>query len=293
MTIAHRVNWTNLLVLLLAHVLAVGALVYLFTFKFSWWTIALGIVWTLACGFSITGGYHRLFAHASYRASPLVRVFYLLFGAAAVQNSVLSWAGDHRIHHAKTNREGDPYDSRRGFWWSHLGWVLYQRDDAPARQRLPDLEASPLLRWQDRHYVLLAILMAGVVPALLGLLWGDPIGAVLVAGFLRLVFQWHVTFSINSLAHLIGARPFCSKSSARDNPVLALVTLGEGYHNYHHRFPVDYRNGVRWYHFDATKWFVWLLSRVGLTRELRRAPVDHIKRARREVVAVLRGLARQ
>ena len=279
MTDKPRVNWTNALFMVFAHVVAVFAIVYVTFIHFSWWTMGLAVVWTICCGLSITGGYHRLFAHATYKASAAVRAFYLLFGAASVQNSALNWVSDHRTHHAKTNRDGDPYDSRRGFWWSHVGWVLFKN---PNREldHVGDLERSKLMRLQHRYYVPLAFLMGGFVPLGLGFLWGDPIGAVLVVGFLRLVFQWHGTFSINSLAHMFGARPFCANSSARDSVWLAFITLGEGYHNYHHRFPLDYRNGVRWYHFDPTKWWVWGLSHLGQTWDLRRASQERIERAR-------------
>ena len=108
---------------------------------------------------------------------------------------------------------------------------------------------------------------------------------MLVAGFLRLTLQWHATFAVNSVAHTIGTQPYCSKGSARDHILTALVTLGEGYHNFHHRFQLDYRNGVRWYQFDPTKWAIWSLSKVGVTRDLRRTPKPVIQRAKQAVLA--------
>lgn len=288
MTSPQRLNWTNVLFVAFAHLVALGAVFYISFIHFSWWTLGLGVVYTVCCGLSITGGYHRLFAHGTYKASSIVRAFYLLFGAASVQNSALNWAADHRTHHAHTNRERDPYDSRRGFWWSHLGWVLHKN---PHRgfDGVDDLKRSRLMVFQHRYYVPLAFLMGGVVPLALGFLWGDPIGAVLVVGFLRLVFQWHGTFSINSLAHMFGSRRYCAKSSARDSAWLAFITLGEGYHNFHHRFPLDYRNGVRWFHFDPTKWWVWTLSWLGQTWDLRRASQERIERAREVAAAQAAG----
>jgi stearoyl-CoA desaturase (delta-9 desaturase) len=289
-----QISWTNLLFLACAHLLALTAIAWLVLVCASPWTIGLGCLWFAACGVSITGGYHRLFAHPTYRASRVLRAFYLLFGAASVQNSALKWASDHRTHHARTDREADPYNIRRGFWWAHIGWIFFKdpakKDPAKrAPQNVKDLAADPLVRWQDRHYVLLAIAVAGVVPPLLGSLWGDALGALLVAGFLRLVLQWHATFAVNSVAHCFGRRPYSRATSARDSSWTALITLGEGYHNFHHRFQSDYRNGVRWYHFDPTKWFVWSLARVGLTRDLRRtAPaVIHAARAAVQVEARL------
>ena len=279
-----RLNWTNTIVIGVVHVLAILAVVYLAAVQTSPWTLGLGALWALLCGLSITGGYHRLFSHAAYEASVPVRLLYLLFGAAAVQNSALKWAGDHRVHHARVDLEEDPYNITRGFWWAHIGWVLCKGDRVDSKIT-NDLSQDPLVRWQDRYYVLIAVMMGVVVPAALGSIWGDPVGAVLVAGFLRLALQWHGAFAVNSVAHTLGRRPYDRNSSARDSIVTALITLGEGYHNFHHRFKADYRNGVRWYHFDPTKWFVWSLSKVGLTRNLRRVTREVIDRARREAVA--------
>ncbi len=275
-----KLNPTNTAFFALAHVVAVFAIVYLCAINFSWWTMGLGLLWTVLCGVSMTAGYHRLFGHTSYKASAPVRTFYLLFGAAAVQNSVLKWVAEHRAHHAHTDRQGDPYNARRGFWWSHIGWILYEEMGPLLRPGVRDLERSWLVRCQDRYYVLLALLVGAAVPMALGSLWGDAVGALLVAGFLRLVLQWHTTFCINSVSHLVGTQPFGAAVSARDNGWLAFVTFGEAYHNYHHRFPGDYRNGVRWHHFDPTKWWVWSLGRLGQTWDLRRASRARIASAR-------------
>jgi stearoyl-CoA desaturase (Delta-9 desaturase) len=274
-------DWINISVIALAHLIALGGLAWLVFVQASPWTIALGLLWFALCGMGITGGYHRLFAHKSYRASPLVRAFYLAFGAAAVQNSALKWSSDHRLHHAYTDRDGDPYNIRRGFFWAHLGWILF-KDPPVERDNARDLEADPLVRFQDRYYIPLAFLFGALVPMALGWLWGDPWGALLVAGFLRLVIEWHATFFVNSLAHTLGSQPYCRIGSARDSFLTAIVTLGEGYHNFHHRFQADYRNGVRWYQLDPTKWLVWTLSKVGLTSDLRRTPPQAIERAKRE-----------
>ncbi len=283
-----RLCWTNLLFLVLAHLLAAVALIYLIAVRCEPLTLLLGGVWWLACMLSISGGYHRLFAHCAYRASWPLRSLYLLFGAASVQNSALVWAGDHRRHHAHTDTELDPYNARRGFWWSHLGWVVFDDPLSPSSERTRDLGSDPLVQFQHKYYVPLAVLMAAAVPAGLGLLWGDPLGALLVAGFLRLVIQWHMTFSINSMAHMVGSQPYCTRTSARDSWATALFSLGEGYHNFHHRFPSDYRNGHRWYHFDTTKWFLWLMARVRAVGDLRRTSREAIQRARATVEAAAR-----
>ena len=287
-----KVDWVNTLFIGGAHLMAVWAVLHMCLVQFSWWTLGLGLVYMGACSVSITGGYHRLFSHPTYKAIAPLRLFYLLFGAASVQNSALKWSSDHRIHHTKTDTKDDPYNILEGFWWAHLGWVLFKDPsdkDGLVESRVKDLNADPLIRFQHRWYIPLAGLMGLVVPFLLGLTWGDPLGAVLVAGFLRLVIQWHATFSVNSVAHYIGSRPYCLKGTARDSFITALITLGEGYHNFHHRFQSDYRNGVRWHHFDPTKWWVFALSKIGVCRDLKRVPKEAIERARQAVLAETRS----
>ena len=278
-------DWTNISFIAAAHLTAAFAVVYLATIHFSWWTVGLGFVWLAMCGVAITGGYHRLFAHPTYKACWPLRAFYLFFGAASVQNSALKWSGDHRLHHARTDEEADPYNIRRGFLWAHIGWIFHKDPGVDDPPPVGDLHSDPLMRFQERHYVALAALSGVVLPASLGLAWGDPLGALLVAGFLRLVIQWHATFAVNSFAHAIGTQPYSTKNSARDAFLTALLTLGEGYHNFHHRFQLDYRNGIRWFHLDPTKWFVWTLSKVGMTWDLRRTPKGLIQRVRQQVLA--------
>jgi len=272
------VDWTNLLFMAVAHLLASAGLWWACT-HFNAWTLGLSLIWLVLCSLGITAGYHRLFAHRSYRAARWVRLTALLLGAASVQNSALHWVNNHRLHHSKIDREEDPYGIQRGFFWAHIGWLFF-RDRDHVFSRVRDLQADPVVMWQHRNYVTLAVVFGALVPMAVATAWGDPIGGLLVAGFLRLVAQYHATFATNSLAHSLGARPYDRLTSARDHFVTALFTFGEGYHNYHHRFENDYRNGVRPWHFDPTKWLIYALSCVGAARDLRRAPEHQIERAR-------------
>ncbi len=276
----------NFYFILAAHLLAVAAVLYMCLVQFSWWSLGLGLIYGFLCSLSITAGYHRLFSHPTYKAHGILRVFYLFFGAASLQNSALKWSSDHRIHHGNVDKEEDPYNIQKGFWWAHIGWVVSQAPE-PDLSNVPDLQKDKMVMWQHRNYLLLAIISVGVVPFCLGLLWGDPIGALLITGFLRLVIQWHSTFSINSVAHVLGRRPYSLANSARDSFITALVTMGEGYHNFHHRFANDYRNGVRWFHYDPTKWWVWTMSKIRLTSDLKRVPKRAIQNARERVKAEL------
>jgi stearoyl-CoA desaturase (delta-9 desaturase) len=278
-----KLDWTNVCCLLAVHAAAAFGIVYLATIRFSWPTIGLGVLWLGLCGLSITGGYHRLFAHPTYKACRALKAFYLFFGAASVQNSAYKWSADHRIHHAFTDQEEDTYNIRRGFLWAHIGWILFKEPPNRDFSHVRDLAADDLVMFQHRHYVALALLSGAALPFALGWIWGDPIGALLVAGAIRLTLQWHATFSVNSIAHMIGDRPYSTKNSARDSHLTAILTLGEGYHNFHHRFQNDYRNGCAWYQFDPTKWFVFVASKIGLCSDLKRAPDRAIEMARLEV----------
>lgn len=254
------------------HVMAVVALaLYATVLGWSWATAAMSLSLLFCTGVGITGGYHRLFAHRSYSASAPVRLFYLLFGAGAFQNSAINWSADHRRHHGKTDTDEDPYSIKHGFFWAHIGWVLAKGRTIDT-SNVADLWADPLVAFQHRHYAKLGALTGFALPTALGALWGDALGGLMLGGFCRLLFQYHATFSVNSIAHMVGGQPWSDGDSARDSVFTAIITLGEGYHNYHHTFPSDYRNGVRAWQFDPTKWFVAALSAVGQTWNLKRVP---------------------
>ncbi len=246
------------------------------------WSIWLAFVLILgANGISITAGYHRLWAHNAYKAHPALRLFFALFGAAALQNSILIWASGHRRHHRHVDDvELDPYSAKKGLWFSHLGWMIRNYPaSADDFSNAKDLQRDKIVMWQHNHYLPLALAM-NIVPALLvGLAVGDIWGALLVPGVLRLVVSHHSTFFINSLAHFWGRQPYTDENSARDNDLLALFTYGEGYHNYHHIFQNDYRNGIRWWHYDPTKWLIKTCSWLGLTWDLKKVPNFKIQRA--------------
>jgi len=270
--------WENILVLLVVHGAAAGALLYSIQGRAAGPTYGLALLWLVLCVLSTTGGYHRLFTHRAYRAAKGVRLFYLLFGSASGQGPVLKWASDHRAHHAHTDEDQDPYNIKKGFWWAHIGWLLY-RNPPPDFRNVKDLVEDPLVRFQERWYIPLAVLIGFVLPMCLAAAWGDAAGGLLLAGFLRLAIQYQATFAINSVTHFVGRRPYLKETSARDSAVAALLTLGEGYHNYHHCFPGDYRNGVRYWQFDPTKWWIWALSKIGLAWDLRRVPDPVIREA--------------
>jgi stearoyl-CoA desaturase (delta-9 desaturase) len=278
-----RLLWANVLMFVLT---MAGAVIvvpwYGFTYGYSlaawvWFAVLL-----YANGLAITGGYHRLWSHRTYDAHWSVRLIYMLLGAMALQNSVLVWASGHRSHHQFVDdADRDPYSASRGLWFSHIGWMLrrYPSGDTDF-SNVRDLQRDPIVAFQQRYYYVLAIGLNVLVPLALGWLHGDLWGVFLLAGVLRLVVSHHFTFMINSVAHAFGRQPYSDEHSARDNGWLAFLTYGEGYHNFHHQFAHDYRNGIRWWHWDPSKWIICSLSWLGLTKRLRRTPAVAIQRAR-------------
>jgi stearoyl-CoA desaturase (delta-9 desaturase) len=275
-----KVNWLISSFLIGTLFLALTAVpAYLWFFGIDRFQVILFLVMFFAIGFSITLGYHRLFAHLTFQAHWMVRLFTLVFGAGAFENSVLLWACEHRSHHKHVDHDDDPYCISKGLFHAHIGWLLFKLDPGPPFDNVTDLQKDPLVMWQHRNIHWLAALVSFVLPTVIGYAWGgwrSALGAFLIAGVARLVVLQHCTFCINSLCHYIGSRPYSSKCSARDSWLMAIVTLGEGYHNFHHEFQYDYRNGVKPWQIDPTKWLIWTLSKLRLVQKLRRVPKEKI-----------------
>lgn len=239
-----------------------------------WQTWVFFGVYLFITALAITAGYHRLFAHKSYQAHPVINFIMAMLGAACFEGSVLEWSTDHRNHHRYVDTEKDPYNINQGFWYAHMGWLM--RLDASKRDfsNVDDLSQSSILRFQHRYFSAVAVFMGFILPTCIASFWGDALAGFIIVGVLRVAFNHHSTFFINSLCHWAGKRTYTRQQTARDNWLTALVTMGEGFHNFHHQFPLDYRNGVRLFHYDPTKWLIYGLAIIGLTRNLRRIP-DH------------------
>ena len=277
-------DWTNIVFLTVSPVLALaGSIWYMAHYGLHWMDVSLFFAMYLFTGMGITGGYHRLYAHKSYDAKKPLEIFYLLFGAAALQNSVLRWARDHRIHHQKVDTDEDPYNIMRGALYAHIGWIFFKNPERDEDfSTVPDLKKDPLVMWQDRHYLPIALGVGFVLPALIGWSVGRPIGGLLWGGLVRTVVVHHLTFCINSLAHMFGTQPYSLRNTGRDSWWLGPITYGEGYHNFHHRFPADYRNGIRWYQWDITKWWINSMKWLGLVDRMTWFREEHILKARIE-----------
>jgi stearoyl-CoA desaturase (Delta-9 desaturase) len=272
------VVWSTVAGLGVIHGLGVVGLIYVIRHPSIPTLVLAGVLYAVS-GLSITAGYHRLFAHRSYRASTPVRWFFLAFGAATFQNSALAWSADHRAHHADTDGPDDPHAITKSAWWAHAGWLLHARTASADVARLGDLWAVRSIRLQRRFYPVIAIALGLGLPTAIASTWGDPWGGLLVAGFLRSAVLLQATFCVNSLAHTLGRRTYDDQTSARDSTITSLITFGEGYHSYHHRFPFDYRNGVSRWAYDPSKWLIWSLARLRLVNKTRTASQHNIARA--------------
>ncbi len=289
-----KLHLQNAVFMGVAHGIGIVGICFAMYGFWKWQTIVLGAGMFCISGLGITVGYHRYFTHNSFKCGRVLQLVLAICGTTAVQNSVIRWVSDHKKHHQNTDRTGDPYDASRGFWHAHIGWILFKD---PANKKnfniAPHLIVDPWTAWvvnfQHTHYYALAIFFSGVVPVLIASLWGDPVGGLVFAGFSRLITVWHMTFCINSLAHTKhwgSSQPYSRDSSAQDSWMVSLFTFGEGYHNYHHAFPGDYRNGPYWYNFDPSKWLIFVFAFSGLVADPNRVPKERIEAARRSVLGL-------
>lgn len=279
-----KINWVTTLFLILTPLAGVIGTTFLaMHHAIMWPTIVLALIFTVISGLSITCGYHRLFSHLAYKAHWMVRFLFAIFGASAFEGSILEWCTDHRNHHRYTDTDKDPYNAKRGFWFSHLGWLIYLDPTQRDFSNVGDLTADPIVQWQHRHYVKLAICSGFLLPMVLAWLWGDLLGGLIIAGALRISINHHFTFCINSVCHIFGKTTYSDRNTAKDNWFTALFTYGEGYHNFHHKFPVDFRNGIRFYDFDPSKWLIGLLAAAGLANELKTVSQHRIIQCRIEM----------
>ncbi|MGD1463202.1 fatty acid desaturase [Vibrio harveyi] len=276
--------WLNILIFSASFILTFIVLPwYAYHFGLGWEHLIWGIIAFSFTNLSITAGYHRLWSHKTYEAHPVLRFIFAIGGAFSLQNSAMHWSSDHRVHHKHVDdNDKDPYSAKRGFWYSHIGWMLrdYNKSKENEYTNCRDLKRDKIVAWQHKYYVPLAIATNIGFPLALGLLYGDIWGMFLIVGAARLFLSHHTTFFINSLAHVWGKQTFTDKNTARDNGILAFFTFGEGYHNFHHIFENDYRNGVYWWHYDPTKWLIKSCSWLGLTTKLRTTSTFRIEKAR-------------
>lgn len=252
--------WMNLLPFLAIH----AAVVAVFFVPFSWACVALFLVTFLARTWGLTGGFHRYFSHRAYKTSRWMQFLIGCLGASAWQKGPMWWAAEHRQHHRHSDQEGDPHSPIiRSFWWSHVGWVLDRNNRFTHWNELKDWHKYPELKWLDRFHFIPGFLLAGLCYWLLG--WSG-----VVWGFvLSTVCLYHTTFCVNSVCHIFGYRRFATTDESRNNWLVAVLTLGEGWHNNHHHYPSCARQGFKWYEVDVTYYVLLVMGKLGLVWDIR------------------------
>lgn len=257
-----RVNWLSSIPFFLVHLLPFAAV---FT-GVRLFDVLLLVVLYYARMFFISAGYHRYFSHRTYKLGRMAQ-FLMAFGASmAVQKGVLWWAGHHRHHHWYSDTPKDIHSPRRGFWWSHVGWILCDKYNATPFDQIQDFAAYPELRLLNRFHLVPPILLATAI----FFLWGPS--ALFIGFFLSTALLWHGTFTINSLSHVFGRRRYVTGDTSRNSLLLALMTLGEGWHNNHHHFQSSMRQGFFWWEIDVSSYVVKLLGILRIAKGIRGVP---------------------
>ncbi|QOC23340.1 acyl-CoA desaturase [Wenzhouxiangella sp. AB-CW3] len=279
----HRIDWLRILPFIGLHLACLGVLLV----GVSATALVVFLASYLIRMFAITAFYHRYFSHRAFRTSRPMQFAFALLGASATQRGPLWWAAHHRQHHRHADTSDDPHSPSAGFWWSHMGWFLSRRHFGTDLKQVPDLARYPELRWLDRFDLIVPVLYAAGLFGL-GLVlerWAPGLNTsgwqLLVWGyFVSTVVLIHVTLTINSLAHVWGSRRFETRDDSRNNGLLALLTLGEGWHNNHHHFPGSARQGFYWWEVDISYYVLWLMARVRLIHGLKSVP-ERVLNARR------------
>lgn len=259
-----RIDWLGSLPFFGVHLAAVAGIAWL---GWSWSGFALALALYYVRMFGVTAGYHRYFSHRTFRTSRFFQFVLALLAMSSVQKGVLWWASHHRIHHKFSDQPGDVHSvARDGFLWGHVGWILSRKYKDTDLDRVRDLARYPELRWLDRWYVVPGVAFALATFAA-GSWWG------LVWGFLvSTTLLWHGTFTINSLSHLYGRRRYATGDDSRNSLVLALITMGEGWHNNHHYYQRATNQGFFWWELDLSYYILRLLSLIGVVWDLHTPP---------------------
>jgi len=283
-----HIYWSNVFKFLLFHLLALYAL--LFDVKRSnWMTILWAYSLYLFGMIGVTAGTHRLWAHKSFKATLPLRCILVFLQTLAFQNDIIEWVRDHRVHHRHSETDADPHNAKRGFFFSHIGWVMQKKHPKVIEKGkeidISDLYADPLLVFQRKFYKPLVLLVCFVMPSVVPwLMWNESLWtAYMVAGVLRYCFCLNFTFLVNSAAHLWGTRPYDKKANPAENFIVSLLTTGEGWHNYHHAFPQDYSTaelhipGIS-FAFNAATLFIDLMASIGWAYDRKMVSADIVER---------------
>ncbi len=271
------IRWSAAIFLAASHAAAIAAL-----FFWSWPAIVCAVIlYWMAGSLGIGMGFHRLLTHRGYQVPRLVEYFLVTCGTLAVEGGPILWVTTHRIHHAHTDKKGDPHTPRDGGWWAHMGWILrgtaQDHSQATLERYAPDLIKDRYYVWLDRFHYLPSVVLMIALFAFGG--WGMMLWGI----FLRVTLGHHSTWLVNSATHLWGRRRFATLEDSRNSWWVALLTFGEGWHNNHHAFPTSAQHGLRWYEIDLNWWGIKCLQLLGLARTIKRVRFSRTRTAWRVV----------
>eukprot|EP00915_Cephaloidophora_sp_WS-2016_P000433 GHVH01000554.1.p2 GENE.GHVH01000554.1~~GHVH01000554.1.p2 ORF type:complete len:385 (-),score=36.46 GHVH01000554.1:1308-2462(-) len=268
-----RVVWTNVLIHAVLHLGAGIGLYRIIKLMVKWQTVAFSLAVHVMAAMGITAGYHRLWSHKTYKAHPLLEMFLLTAATFATQNSCFEWSRDHRSHHKHTETEADPHNAGDGLFFAHMGWLLLKKKDAVKRSEcnVSDLEKSKIIMFQHKYYNYLVVMASFIIPTFVPyFFWQESLGNAYSVAFTRVMLTLHATWCVNSLAHWWGDTPYDATIYPVENYFVSFLTVGEGWHNYHHAFPNDYRasdrNDPMWFRalFNPTQILIDSCASVGL-----------------------------
>ena len=282
-----KIVWFNVFAISFIHFLGVCGMC-LAPFA-EWRTWLFFCVYYLMSGLGVTAGAHRYWAHKTYKAKLPYRVMLMCFNCISFQNNIFEWCRDHRLHHKYTETDADPHNAKRGFFFAHMGWLMMKKHPEVLIKGknidVSDLEKDPIVMFQKRYFLLLVLIFSAIVPTLIPFVfWGEGAAiSFLMCGAFRYICTLHVTWLVNSAAHLWGDRPYDKKINPAENWFVSLSAIGEGYHNYHHTFPYDYATSEWGPYFNITTIIIDFFGMLGLVYDRKQVSAESIARVRKRL----------
>ncbi|RWS03008.1 stearoyl-CoA desaturase 5-like protein, partial [Dinothrombium tinctorium] len=285
-----KIVWKNVFLFAILHTSLIYGLFALIFIK-PWKTILFAFVYGVFGGLGVTAGAHRLWSHRAYKAKLPLRIFLAIMQSVAGQNHIYEWCRDHRVHHKFSETDADPHNAKRGFFFSHMGWLCVRKHpdviEKGKNVAVDDLLKDPVVVFQKRYFYPMSFLFCFLIPTVIPVvIWRETfITSFMIAFMARYCLALHMTWLVNSAAHMWGYRPYDRKIGARENIFVAIGAMGEGFHNYHHKFPFDYSTSELGLKFNFTTFFINLMAFLGQAYDLKRATRQSIENCKQKVLA--------
>ena len=282
-----QVVWSNVVLISFIHVLGVAGIFVAPFMKWRSWLFYC--FYYLMSGLGVTAGAHRLWAHKTYKARLPYQILLMLFNCISMQNDILEWSRDHRVHHKYTETDADPHNALRGFFFAHMGWLMMKKHPEVLRKGrnvdVSDLLNDPVVMFQHNHYYILGLIISVIIPTVFPwYFWNEnPLYSFLLCGMFRYICTLHATWFVNSFAHLYGDRPYDRGINPSENWFVSLCAVGEGFHNYHHSFPYDYATSEWGPYLNITTIFIDFCAAIGLVYDRKQVSSDAISRIRKRL----------